>query len=199
MFLLSHADFRYLFGINNDSFGEPDFTFFWYRSYCNVLLSTFLIALTQPQIDFLLLYLVKTVQRKNDRGWLNCCKLSKTKQTSLMKYVQLYSGPEYQIFYKYTYLLKLVFFCFMYGMAMPIVFPIALLGMLNFFAFEKICLAYFHKKPPSYDSKINKIAVQYLRIGPFVGIAVSWWILGNQQMFDNKIEVVYNIFSSYDP
>ena len=117
-----------------------------------MLVQTLVISVFSPQIDFLILYTRKKVEQRHDRGWCSCFGgKRKTKQKSMLKYVELYSGPEYEIFFKYSFILKLVFFSFMYGLAMPIVFPITLVALLNQYIFEKFAIAYFYKKPPSYD------------------------------------------------
>jgi len=41
--------------------------------------------------------------------------------------MDLYSGPEYIIHYKYSLLLNSAFVTMMYGLGMPILFPIAVL------------------------------------------------------------------------
>jgi hypothetical protein len=101
--------------------------------------------------------------------------------------VELYSGPEYEVFFKYSFIMKLVFFSFIYGLAMPIVFPITLLALLNQYVFEKFAIAYFYKKPPSYDQVITLRAVEILRFAPSLGLFVACWLMGNQQMFGTKI------------
>ena len=140
-----------------------------------------MIAIFSPQIDFAIVWTLKWFKRKVDRGFFNCfSKYTVTKQSSLLNYVELYSGPEYEIFFKYTYMLKLVFFCFQFGLLMPILFPLTLLGFANLYIFEKVMLVYFYKRPPNYDTKINAYAIKMIGLAPIVGMLFTFWIMGNQ-------------------
>jgi len=58
------------------------------------------------------------------------------------EYVKLYSGPEYLLHFKYSYLLNISFITFMFGAGMPILFPIALLSVCIFYILERLNLAY---------------------------------------------------------
>ena len=42
----------------------------------------------------------------------------------------------------------------MYGMMIPILYPIALLGIINIYITDRILLAYYYKKPPVTDTKL---------------------------------------------
>jgi len=46
----------------------------------------------------------------------------------------------------------------MYGLALPIVFPITLFAFINLYVTDKLALTYWHKAPPNYDSKISRRA-----------------------------------------
>jgi hypothetical protein len=50
----------------------------------------------------------------------------------------------------------------MYGIALPVLFPIAFLFMLNTFIAERIQLARFFKQPPLYDDRLSKRALYQL-------------------------------------
>jgi hypothetical protein len=104
--------------------------------------------------------------------------------------VELYSGPEYEIFFKLSFLMKIVFFAFMYGMHLPIIIPFCFLAIGNLYIMEKLTLAFYYKKPPSYDLKIIKNVVRTLRFGPTHGLISIGWILGNNQMFGNNLNLL---------
>jgi hypothetical protein len=42
----------------------------------------------------------------------------------------------------------------MYGLFIPVLFPIAAFGILNMYISEKFCLLYYYRKPPMYDDKL---------------------------------------------
>jgi hypothetical protein len=68
-----------------------------------------------------------------------------------MRFVNAYTGPEYEIYLKYAYILKYVSVSLVYGYALPILFPITLVALINQYITDRLSLAYFYKKPPSYD------------------------------------------------
>ena len=43
----------------------------------------------------------------------------------------------------------------MYGMNIPLLFPIALVGIINMYIVERLTLAYYYQQPPMYDAKLN--------------------------------------------
>ncbi len=56
--------------------------------------------------------------------------------------MNLYSGPEYLIHYKYSSILNIVFITFMFGAGMPILFPIALTSFITLYVVERLLVAY---------------------------------------------------------
>jgi len=48
-----------------------------------------------------------------------------TKCSNMQRYVDIYSGPVYQIHFKYSGIMNVTFVTMMYGIGMPILFPIA--------------------------------------------------------------------------
>jgi hypothetical protein len=71
----------------------------------------------------------------------------------------------------------------MYGMIMPILFPIALFGIINMYVVEKLCLAYYYKQPPNYDEKLQASVQSKLCYAPILMFAMGYWGMSNRQMF----------------
>lgn len=58
--------------------------------------------------------------------------LNKSNQKStIIQFVKVYSGPEYMIFLKYAYIMKYVAISLVYGYALPILFPITGVALIN--------------------------------------------------------------------
>lgn len=55
----------------------------------------------------------------------------KTKKTSMHAYKTLYGGKDYVIHVKYSGVLNVTFITMMYGIGMPILFPIAMVNLIN--------------------------------------------------------------------
>lgn len=66
----------------------------------------------------------------------------------------LYGGPQYLMHFKYSSILTQVYVSFMYGLFIPILFPIATFGILNMYIVEKYCLLYYYQKPPMYGEQL---------------------------------------------
>mmetsp|Transcript_39253 Transcript_39253/g.37670 ORF Transcript_39253/g.37670 Transcript_39253/m.37670 type:complete len:89 (-) Transcript_39253:443-709(-) len=77
-----------------------------------------------PLLEFGYLYGLLLFFRILDR---RCSREPSTRAKTVQAYVDLYSGPEYYMHFKYSAILNVVYVTFMYGVALPILFPIALL------------------------------------------------------------------------
>ena len=55
----------------------------------------------------------------------------KTKKTGMAAFKDLWSGWDYVVHFKYSFVLNVVFVTMMYGVGMPILFPIAAFNLLN--------------------------------------------------------------------
>lgn len=94
--------------------------------------------------------------------------------------------------FKYSTILNTVFVTFMYGLQLPMLFPIAAFTFFNYYLVEKILITYFYQKPPIYDEKLNKVAIKILMFAPVVMMISAFWTLGNRQLFNNEIsDIVY--------
>ena len=78
----------------------------------------------------------------------------------------------------------MVFVCFMYGMFIPVLFPITLLGLFNMYVTERIGLLWFYRKPPMFDESLGNRAVSILKYAPLLMFTLGYWAVGNPQIFD---------------
>lgn len=53
--------------------------------------------------------------------------------------------------YKYSYILTVVYVTFLFGPGLPILFPVALISLINLYVTERLCMAYSYEKPRMYD------------------------------------------------
>jgi hypothetical protein len=128
-----------------------------------------------------------------DRSWGD--DVYATKQTSMQCYVDLYSGPDYIIHGKYPAVLNVVFVTMLYGVGLPILFPIAFVTLLLIYITEKIELAYNYKLPSTMDDSLTTNCCNLLRFTPIVFAMNGYWMLSNQQYFGtttNPIDFSYN-------
>ena len=108
------------------------------------------------------------------------CNKSKTKATSIQKFEAIYSGPLFFVHYRLAGLVNLVFITFLFGPGMPILFPIALAGLMwNLFT-ERIRMAYSYKKPPMYDTDLIQKTLNVIGLAPVFYFLMAIWLFSNQ-------------------
>lgn len=102
-----------------------------------------------PLLEFAGFLAMRLFFRCKDRGF--GLDRNKTKKTSVQAYINLYSGPAYEMHYKYSTILNISFVTLMFGFGMPILFPLAIFALFILYMTEKTMLYYSYKNPPMYD------------------------------------------------
>ena len=169
-----------------------DFNTFWFRDVGYQIVNVAFINAIFPPLEVLLDWIIKHFKQRYDRGALFrccCCKSKKrtTRQKTLYGYKNLYSGPDFEIHYKYAQMLTITYVTFLFAPGLPIMFPIALLAMLILYATNRLQLAYFNKKPPCYSNSMNDTTVVFLKFAPMFYVVVGAWLYSNQQTFYNQV------------
>ena len=101
--------------------------------------------------------------------------------------MDLYTGPEYIVHYKYSGILNVTYVTMLYGLGLPALFPIAFLSYFIFWATERFQIAYFYQLPPAMDDKMTKNALNKLAYTPMIFLMNGYWMLSNRQIFQNVI------------
>jgi hypothetical protein len=99
--------------------------------------------------------------------------------------VEIYSGPKNPIFFKLANIFKVTFVTMMYGVGLPILYPIAFLSYFIFWVSERHQIAYFYQMPPAMKNEISRNAMDIFSYLPILYIANGAWMLSNRQIFDN--------------
>lgn len=175
-------------------FSAPWFSDIGFQIFRVMILFAFL-----PLIGFSFMALTTFVRKRIDKRGICfccckcCCKLCSpkhkpTRQTTIFGFKALHSGNEFEIHYKYAHMLTITWVTFLYGPGMPILFPIAFVGMCVLYVTDRIAMAYWNKKPPSYDSQMNDVTIRLLKIAPIMYVSYGAWLYSNQQAFSNKLK-----------
>jgi hypothetical protein len=82
-----------------------------------------------PYITIAIGFGIPLLKRKLDNKFSNNPYI--TKKTSMADYKDLYSGTEYVIHFKCANVINIVWVTFMYGIGMPMLFPLAVLNFFN--------------------------------------------------------------------
>ena len=96
-----------------------------------------------PVLEFFVYWGMRVGFRLLDRNFK--CNEYNTKKTTIQQYVQVYSGPTFFIHYKYSSILNITFVTMMYGLGIPILFPIGAIAFLVLYCTEKLMLHFAYK------------------------------------------------------
>lgn len=173
------------FDILSKSTGIPDFNTQWFSDIGMTLVGAMLFNVYWPVVEFFVFFGMRSTFRFLDRSL--SCNYDRTKKTTLQQYVELYSGPVFFIHYKYSSIMNITFVTMMYGLGMPMLFPIASLSLLTLYCVEKLMLYYAYREPPMYDERLNKNALNILTWAPLLFLAFGYWMLSSKQLLDNNL------------
>lgn len=102
-----------------------------------------------------------------------------TKKKSIKGFVDLWCGLPYYMYAQYISVTVMVYVSFMYGIALPILFPIVLVGISIMYMNERLQLAYNHPKPPMYGKDMNNQVLSLLKWAPLPMLLFGYWVMGN--------------------
>lgn len=71
----------------------------------------------------------------------------------------------------------------MYGLGIPILFPIAVFSFLVLFLVEKTMIYYSYRQPPMYDNVLNEAVLNILQYAPLLFLSFGYWMFSNLQLF----------------
>jgi hypothetical protein len=165
--------------------GIPDFNSQWFNDIGTTLVGAMMFNVYWPVVEFFVFFGMRSTFRLMDRGFA-CRAADKTKKTTIQQYVELYSGPVFFIHYKYSSILNITFVSMMYGLGLPVLFPIASLALLTLYCMEKLMLHYAYREPPMYDERLNKNALGILTWAPLLFLAFGSWMFASKQLFSNE-------------
>jgi hypothetical protein len=174
--------------------GFTDFSCDWYSLTGVMLISTMIKNSYFPVVEFMGFSMLGKFKRFLDRGCSG--NVFNSKKKSVPAYIDTYSGPKYAIHFRYSALLTFISLALVYGAAMPLVFPISVLGYLVYWFNERLLIAYYYKQPPAYSVESTQSVLTILGWVPLLSTPFVWWQFGNRQIFENTL---FELHSSRDP
>lgn len=75
----------------------------------------------------------------------------------------------------------------MYGVGLPVLFPIAALNLIIFWMLERYAMAFSYQYPPSLDDRLTKNAIAVLKFSPLLLLFNGFWMLTNRQVFKSEV------------
>lgn len=76
------------------------------------------------------------------------------------------------------------FVTMMYGLAMPILFPLASIQFVSIYVCERVLLVYIYKLPPQMDNRLFNYVIRIMYFAPLLFISNCFWMIDNKQIFD---------------
>lgn len=143
----------------------------------SIIIKTLIIASIMPLVEFGTMWSIKNLLRSTDRNFTK--DHYKSKKKSIQLYVDMYSGPDYMIHLRFSTIMNLTFVCFMYGTALPLLYPIALWSFFVLYSLERLLVCYYYKQPPALDDKLTQSSLKMLLWAPIVHMMLSYWFLSN--------------------
>lgn len=159
---------------------DPD----WYPEVGFLILKTMIINSLLPFVALFTGYAIPHLHRRMDMKWGKDRYV--TKKTSMAMYKKTWSGGDYVIHFKQSGLLLIVFVSCMYGVGMPLLFPVAAFNFANQYVCERIMACYQVKLPPTLDDKLTNNMIAMMKWAPLIMLFNGYWMLSNQQIFNNK-------------
>lgn len=80
---------------------------------------------------------------------------------------------------RFSTIMNMIFVCFMYGTALPVLYPLAMWAFFVLFTLERVLVCYYYKQPPNLDDKLTQNALGILAWAPILHMMFSYWFLGN--------------------
>lgn len=125
----------------------------------------------------------------------------KTKSSTLMKYKSSYTGKEMPIHFKYSDCLNVTFLAMLYGLGMPIMFPMAMVIVANQRLCERVQVAKNYRQPPAMDDSLSNSVLSIMKFAPLMLLFNGYWLMDNKQFFDNvwhyKDKVTHNMLADH--
>ena len=160
-----------------------DFHEEWYSDIGCTILKAMIVAAVFPVIEFCMFGAMKYAFKLLDRGFSSNMFVSKKK--TVQQYVDVQVGPEYMIHFRYSGILNTAFVAMMYGVGLPLLFPISLFSFVVLYLVERYCIFYYYKQPPMFDDAMTRNSLRILNWAPLLYCVFGYWMLGNNQIFSN--------------
>ena len=162
-----------------------DFNRRWWNKVGNALVVSMIFNAFFPYLKFAFFFTLNNIIRWIDRGFQ--ADRTKTKKTSIYSYVDLYSGEQFDFAEKYSSIIMVAFVTMMYGIGMPILFPVGAFGFIMMYMVHKSKLFWAHQRPPMFDDELNNYVLNTLTYAPILMLGFGFWMLTNPEMFSNEV------------
>jgi hypothetical protein len=103
-----------------------------------------------------------------------------------LKFMELVAGPEYPFHLKSSSTTVLLFISISMGIIFPILYPLALFGVILQYLTNKYTLAKLYRAPPIYSVGVTNLNSLLLLFSPLILTFSGVCVLGVEKMFSEK-------------
>jgi hypothetical protein len=103
-----------------------------------------------------------------------------TKTKSIGGYVELIANEEMALFDCYSHIIVIVLINMLYGVGIPVLFPLTLFAWISLYVFGRVATVYYYKKSPMMDNSMNKNAIIILKWAVHLYTLAGYWFLTNR-------------------
>jgi hypothetical protein len=162
-----------------------DFNMFWFSDIGAVIYETMKTYTYFPFVEWIGYYAMRHAKRMWDQRkfWPN--DVMKTHCQTIHNFKNIYVGPTFLAHFKYAFVSNVIFVTFMYGLVMPILFPIAFLTLFAVYVSETLFLHYSYQRPPTFHNSITIDTLEMLQFAPSLMLLIGAYAFSNQQVFAN--------------
>jgi len=120
-----------------------DFNEDWYADIGCTIIKAMIVAALFPLIEAVMFGSMKYAFKLLDRGFSS--NIFRSNKKTVQQYIDVQVGPEYMIHFRYSAILNFSFVCMMYGVGLPLLFPISLFAYTVLYLVERFCVFYYYK------------------------------------------------------
>lgn len=171
-----------------------DYMPLWYVNVGEKVVQTMVIQSILPYVGLCTGFAIPWLKRKIDRSFGD--DVYNTKKTSMAQYKDLYSGADYVIHFKCSGVINIVWITMMYGVGLPILFPVAAFNFFNQYICERIAVSQQVKLPPALDDQLTNNAIAKISWAPLLFLMNGYWMLSNPEIFENKWDYIQTSIES---
>jgi hypothetical protein len=168
----------------------------WYYQVGATFILYMIINIFTPHLNALITWLIKKCKRWLDGGICNCGK-RRTKKKTKKEYIDLHTGPEFNIGLRYSQILTTTFAILVYSSGLPILYICCFFYFLITYWIDKWLMLRFYRNPPHIDLYVSNIFTLIILFGVIVHFSFAIWIYGNGELLTDSSTSALSGISSW--
>ena len=151
-----------------------DFTREWYTNVGSTIVSTMMISTFSPHCIMLLTFYPLGLCKRH------CCT---SRYVSQAEANMKFSGADFDLATRNSFVLTVVFTCFLYSGGMPILNVVCCVTMFLLYWVDKFLILRHYRKPPLYNHLLNDKVLKYLPFAIIFHCGFSLYMYGATELF----------------